>query len=264
MRVRLGEVLVAVAVVGPVWPATVHAMCAFPVSFFSPGNGSRLPPQASVYLFVPNAGVMPADPTVVASARGAALPVTVERLSVTPSFATYRINFTATSGTRVRLETKQETGLAAAARYEIDAGWRKPRSAAVDVVEVETEDYRWTCSFTLARKLTLSAPAAAYRLEWTDTLADYEAGRRSHAIFPRHPQLFFTWDGSPPAPPGGQLKLGHVSCFGFTFEWPTSEVWMGVAALDEDGGERPLGKTVRVPRPTRTLLNSLKDAVGLW
>ena len=136
------------------------------------------------------------------------------------------------------------------ARYTLGPATPRASGRPVEILGVEAEASAWTCSYQSTRNLTPSVVAPAYRVEWAASEADFRAGKRATLVLPSRMERFFHWGDQPfVSPAAGQLELGHVNCTGKTFDW-NGPIWVGVAALFEDGTEDPPAATpVRLEPP---------------
>ena len=241
-------VAAAVCLLGP---GAAAAKCAAPSGFFAPEAGVTLPPSPTLFLFASRWRDESAELAVLDGA-GSPLEFTSSVVTSVEALVVRRIRVEATAG-EVVLELRDKRYADSApmrARYPIAAGRPRQPQGPVEILGVEAEASAWTCSYQATRNLTPSVVAPAYRVEWASNEADFRAGKRETLVLPYRMERFFHWDDKPfEAPARGRLELGHVNCTGKTFDWK-GPIWVGIAALHEDGTEDPVAKEpVRIEPP---------------
>jgi hypothetical protein len=219
--------------------APARARCAGPGVVTSPAAGAVLPPDPTIYLFVPRrAAEQGLARRIRVSADGVRVPARVEELSRGDAFHTLRV--VVDSGKHKRLAVS--AGVGWLARFTIDRAWRAPASRSVEVTMVERREDRWTCSFTDAWFLQFASRADAYRVEWAASADAWTRGAPSAAVFPPTEVDFWRHraherDASP-----GSIGLGHLNCFGYTIPAAALKgpLYVKVTALFADGSEGPV------------------------
>lgn len=221
-------------------PAAALAKCAMPGAFFAPEAGGTVPPNPTLFLFSSKWRGESAELAVLDGA-GKALKFASTIVTSTDALIVKRLVVEAPAG-EVVLELRDKRSADTAplrARYAVAAGKPLATGRPVELLGITEEASSWTCSYQSTRNLTPSVVAPAYRIEWASSEADYRAGKRETLVLPYRMRRFFHWGDKPfEFPPAAQLELGHVNCTGRTFEWK-GPIWLGVAALHEDGTEDP-------------------------
>ena len=186
---------------------------------------------------------------------GASLPFKARLVSTVAAFRVYRVAVKAGSGFTLKVAatdlelqkvvTSNKTPIVVpllTADYQIDKGWKRPVAGPTEIEKVEESSYVWTCSYEQLRRLILPKLAPAFRVEWATTRDDYLGGKRRAVVVP----------GDATDAGRSNVALGYVDCEGATFEWGTSPIYAGVAALYEDGSEDPVGRQPVLIQPPST------------
>lgn len=218
------------------------ADCMAARSFISPATGSRVPADPVLFAFVPWDRPVPG---VEVTAGGEEVEAKITHLSTTPTFKSYRIDVDRHQPgdihVKVSLVVQDSEAVYTEATYTIDPAWKKTSKASeVKAKMLGKEVDAWTCSHNMTYNLEPSVQAPAYRVQWATTVEDYEAGKRQSAVFPFTLQGFFDEKLEHVFT---VIKLGHANCLSDTFKWPDALVYVGLAALHEDGTETPASKT---------------------
>lgn len=227
------------------------AKCAGPSIAFAPADGSHVEPGVT-WVFIP--GYL-GDKTVEITVRsdGETLPATITQVSRNETFTTYRVAVDGTPG----------AGSLERLRYTVDAevqydDWKSRGSASYQTGTHQTPDHdvatppaaepvllldpsyhhsQWSCSYTDKVTATPSQHAPAYRIEWARSEDAYRRGIRSTVVVPWSMKVFWLSSERINAePPGAELQLGHVSCFGETIpaEALARTVYLGIVPLRGD------------------------------
>ena len=253
MRLLLPGIALLAGLAGTVlWEGAAKADCARAQVTSAPPSGAVLPPDPVVHLFLPQ---FLAEPSlrVQVSVDGQEVPAAVTRVGTSPAFATLRVAIpTGRSARRVTVSL-DEGHYPHELSYRIDRRAARPPRAAVRLREARRVVSHWTCSYTDAWMLTLSA-APAYRVDWAPSREAFDRGEQQTTIFPGHSNQFWRADLDEPA---GHVGLGHLSCFDHTIPAQAIErpLWIKVTALHPDGSESR-------PWPAPRLLSSPADEPG--
>jgi hypothetical protein len=267
--------IVAAAIVAVGAPRLVRADCASPFTALSPAPDSVVPPNPTLYMFVPHWREKEHE-AVTAHAGSAELPVTMRRLDANDTFVAYAI--TVETGDARAFDLRLATGPGASeapeapeARYHIDPSWVAPAERrARPVAAVHIKDH-WTCSFNDLWELSIDGAAPALRVEWATSKAAFARGAATVATFPDQPKAFWRGHGRAVAKylSAGKpdqknsspvVALGHGSCFGYTIPtrvvqdrgFADGKLFVRVTPLYADGSAGEPGDIVRVsdlPRP---------------
>jgi hypothetical protein len=218
-----------------------HADCASPDVATSPPPGATVPPDPTIYLFLPALGRdKPLTERIRATADGQPIDVRVDQVSTNQAFTTARVRIDTAGESQLTItyDSGWERGEVS---YTIDSGWRRPPRRAVELTRVERRQDEWTCSFTDAWFLEVAGPADAYRVEWAASPAAWKLGAQSTLIFPRSEMDFWhrSDDSAPPQRAHGSIGLGHLNCFAHTIpaEAIDGPLHVKVWALFSDGSE---------------------------
>ncbi|MBT3220874.1 MAG: hypothetical protein HN348_17460 [Proteobacteria bacterium] len=222
--------------------SSARADCAGAVAFHVPAPGSALPPNPTIYAFVPYDYP---TPDVVVKSGDQKIAATVEQVSTNDSFKSYRIKITKADAGTIEVLTSLTEAVSlsvwAKADYSIVPTWKK----ATEAKEVQTtmlgqESYGWECSHHLTWNLEPSVPAMAYEAVWASSHEDFAAGKHISAVFPMNLDGFFNpkLENMVPA-----IKIGHPNCLFNNFEWSSPIAYMGLVALHPDGSKTPAAKT---------------------
>ena len=223
------------------------ADCAGASAFMVPTPGSMLPPNPTIYAFVPYDRP---TPSVEVKSGGQAVAATIEQVSTNESFKSYKIRINKDTAGEIKVKTSltvnDSESIWAEATYAIDQDWKKKTVATeVQTTMLGLEDYGWECSHNLTWNLEPSVPAMAYQVEWASSVEDFAAGKRTRAVFPINLDGFFDSKLQNTAP---SVKLGHPNCLAYNFEWSAPMAYVGLTALHPDGTVTPAAKTpVEVP-----------------
>ena len=216
-----------------IFAGPLHAKCASPMAFVSPSPAVRLPPDPTLYLFVPRwfevSGLVAADD------RDQPLPMDVEPADGTPSYRVFRLKVHTGASSSFVITSANDDLLPH--EYSVAPGWTAASSKGLRLLEVEHERHRWTCSYQRTANLKVEDRGpAAYRVEWSDSREEYLDGARRSAVFPPAMDRFFLgWSGQEPGV--DVIQLGHVDCLGLTLEFSDAPRYVGVVALYPDGTE---------------------------
>lgn len=237
MRSRRPALLLGAALL--LAPLSVEATCMPPLGFVSPASGTRLPANPVVFVFMPWRAGGPEPFAVDLSLDSGAVAHTVETVSTTAAFTTYRIAVAAAAPGTLRVSVVRPKGVLRPieATFPIVESIATPSPAKPQVGSPWSEQSRWTCSYQATWNLPLAPDAPAYRVEWAGSRVSYEAGARHDVVFPRRMDSFFRWDETKAEPSPPQVELGHVDCMATTVKWPGKRIWVGVWALLADGSE---------------------------
>ncbi|TNF33052.1 MAG: hypothetical protein EP329_08800 [Deltaproteobacteria bacterium] len=241
--------LAAVALLATAGPAA-HAKCAAPSPFIAAPDDGVVPPEPFVFVFTPAA--MELREVRALGPDGAVIGVEHVKLPGTESWNVARLRVkTATPGkitvvATIRAwgdrtwEIRRELTVALPLKYPLPrAGAPTKLKPTTTVADLGVSHYRWTCSHESVRRLGVEVltslgkhVAPAYRV---DVLVGGEVRRTS--VFPSASDRFFAFgDDKPPA--AAVLALGHINCFGSSFDWRgVDAVDVRVTALFPDGDE---------------------------
>jgi hypothetical protein len=215
MRLAIGVVML----LGIAVPREASATCAPPDASWSP-SGGPLPPNPTVYLFVP----MGHDATFTSN-----VPISTELVDRSGSFAVHRVRIHATTGV-VRIDAP---GLFAKTVAEYTIGEAAPNASLV--MDVRHLHYFGMCSGSDALEFDIAGTATAYRFDWHDSATPTYMSARD-------PALGYLWCGANNVESAIKQERG--------FE---------LVALYADGSERRLGASTlmigasHVRRPTELL-----------
>ena len=206
---RFVTVTVLATAIGVGSSENAHAKCGVPTVTVAPHDGSTLPPDPIVHVFVPRWA--DASTRLELRVNDTLVPVDIARVSETEAFVAWRIAFRAQPSDRVTIVQRDERrdDSSVLGTFTIDSEWVGPAQRAIEVLERETVRNRWSCSYTDAHFVT-PTDAPAYHVAWT------EGGEAKSAVFPHDLGDFFQWGDAEPSSGPGRLGLGHVSCFGAT------------------------------------------------
>lgn len=185
------------------------AKCASPRPVFAPASGARLPENPTIYYFAPK-HLMSGSASLIVESAGKSVPAKLELVSTTEAYLAFKVTLKVTGARRVTISALDDR--ATTTTYEIDPSWTPPSSREIEIVSRERVDHRWTCSYTKAQVLSLTA-APAYQVTWARNRQAFRRGETTTAVFPFHTTDFF---GPGQTPRNGQVALGHVNCFGRT------------------------------------------------
>ena len=225
-------------------PSSSLASCMSPQPFLAPASGATLPADPVVFLFVPEGlyGSPQVTMAIDVASAGSAVTHQVEQVSHNPAFTTYRIGLAARETKDLKIAVTFDLGghplRSYEGRYRVAASLPEPVRTARRLAPPAYEHSSWTCSYQSTWNLETSVDAPAYRIEWAQSLEDYQAGQRSSVVLPGHVRRFWTEDRRPPGRP--KVELGHLDCMDHTLVWPGPRIWVGVWALLPDGSEVPL------------------------
>jgi hypothetical protein len=248
----LGLLAVVIAVAAPV-PA--RASCASPQPFVAPADGSMLPRDPTVFLFVPAflAGEE-FETEIDVSIDGRSASYWPELVSASPAFHTYRITIATGAGSDLLVRAAFRIG--EAPFNEIESRHRvadvEPPDFGVEsaMARPERAYSSWMCSYQSTWNLRPQVDAPAYRVEWAATREAYDGGARSTVVLPGRMGGFWTYPGRDPAPAPAEVQLGHADCMDHTMVWPGAHAWVGVWALLPDGREVALtDEPIRLTKP---------------
>ena len=218
----------------------VHADCASPDVAASPRPGSTVPPDPTVYLFLPSlAGGKPLAERIQVTADGQPVSARVDQVSTNEAFtsARVRIDTAGESQLTITYDSGWERGELG---YTIDSGWRRPPRRAVELTGIEHRQDAWTCSYTDAWFLEVDGDADAYRVEWAASARAWKLGAQSTLVVPQSDMDFWHRPDTAPARRShGSIGLGHLNCFAHTIpaEAVDGPLHVKVSALYADGSE---------------------------
>lgn len=229
--------------IGLIAPAS--ADCAHPLPWFS-SQASSAPEDPTLWFFLPLD--LPIDVSFSALDRsGLAVPISATRQPGAGGLQVWRLALDTTGTGKVTVEARwgDDQQDAAATAVRIQSVWHAPTRTTPRIEDAGVTRTAWMCSFQESRDLRIAAPGAvALELVWADSLDAWNAGDRQRAVFPDHPGRL--WGQGAPEP---RIELGHLSCFGETFDWDRAEVWIGVRALTLDGRDGEISAPIRVRAP---------------
>jgi hypothetical protein len=243
--IRLVLVLLALTSTLLVGANRVAARCASPHVATSPVDGAAVPPDPTIYLFIPHSdGIADLNDRIRVLADGKRVSARVEQAG-TPSGAFSAVRVTVDTDAQRRLTIRYREGREESqiARFAIDRSWSAPARRPVELASAEYRKDQWTCSFTDAWFLEIPTQADAFRVEWATSPDAWDRGAQTVAFFPRTEMDFWPlWGKSPstrPAP--GSIGLGYLNCFGATIpvEAVRGPLHVKVTALFADGSESP-------------------------
>lgn len=215
---------------------SASAMCASANPIVLPLEGSTVPPDPVLYVFLPegttnlrsevSSGQESLRELWVSSPEGAPLPFTLQRLE-DGLISVYRLSVRAPVGAQFIVRPFQ-TAVSTVAQVE--------KATVLNVERGVEHNFRWTCSYESTRVLVPSLEAPAFRVTWGKELKDVDAPGAPSVIFPG----LHAWLRQK----GAQrvLKLGHPNCTFTTLAWSTP-IFVRVTALMADGRE-VVGKQV--------------------
>lgn len=235
-------------------PEAARASCASPRPFFAPTDGSILPANPVVFLFVP--GFLQGDEIEIeldVANAGRSTSSWSDVVSESPAFRTYRIEIAAPAGSELRVQASfriNELPLyAIESRYRVADVEPPDAGPAIPMKRPQYEHSSWTCSYQSTWNLTPQVDAPAYRVEWAPTKDAYQARARETIVVPGRMNGF--WRPYPGRSEGPALvQLGHLDCMDHTMVWPGAHIWVGVWALLPDGSEIALTDApIRLTKP---------------
>lgn len=226
---------------------SAQAQCADPSTYVLPLEGSTVPPNPALYVFVPREKPSQDDRISfaqrqlrdlwVSSPDGAPLPFVLERIA-DDAIAVYRLTVQAAAGAQFTVLPLHTRPMTVA---------RTPSASALKVELGPDQNYRWTCSYESVRALIPSLDAPAFRVRWAYDLAGVEQPSARTLILPGRDGFHYrTTKGREPPPLA--IKLGHLSCAMHTLEWSRS-IWVRVTALNTDGSEVTSPQALRLTPP---------------
>lgn len=217
----------------------VAAKCMMPGPLLAPASGI-VPTNPVLHLLLPGRAQNPPLPRVVARLGDRQVPVTVTADTAAGDLRTYRVVITAATGPlTVELLDARTSNIQRSWTFTVDPRWQPPPTTTT-TVHVSHEASSWTCSHTLTRNLRFTGTAAAYRV----VLAD--AAHKASIVLPAEPDDYFRAPSA--ASTDIDLALGHVSCFGDTYEW-TADKLATIHALQPDGSEPQVTRAPVVVAP---------------
>lgn len=219
-----------------------HADCASPGVATSPPTGAAVPPDPTIYVFLPAFGDgVPLTDRIQVAADGKPIPARVEQVSRSPAFTAVRVSIDTDGQKQIALtyDSGWERG---EARFSITRDRRTRKRPQAVLAEVERRKDAWTCSFTDAWFLTMSTPADAYRVEWATSPVAWQRGAQTVGVFPRSGMDFWhrPEDSSAARPTTrGSIGLGHLNCFAYTIPAAALDgpLFVKVTGLFADGTE---------------------------
>lgn len=236
------------AILGGVTARSAEGCLKSPRAFFSPRTWSLVPPDPTIFYFVPGRHL--AILNLVAQATDApgldSLPIRVVRVSVTNAFTAYRIRVKTLGHTR--FEIVGPPGLQAEYRVGPDTRTaRRPGVTIADVTHRHLSLRRFQYHAADVELAGSSSDAMAYRLEWAETRDAYERGARTSLIFPAFESDFYRASAhcGTPMRLRASLQLGYVYCAGEAFYTDGRVIYAGVSALFADGSASPLPQEPR-------------------
>lgn len=207
-------------------PAAAEAECGVPAATFGPPSEATVPADPTIYLFVPTwiADHRPDADGPRARAHGRDLPHTLREVSRSDAWITYAMTIESDGPGPIEVRAH-----GVHATYRVDPAWSAPVERSTGPTAAAWEEDHWTCSFSAVWTVSLSAEAAAYRVE----IGPDPAAPGHTALFPRDPHLFWSTNERP-AP---AVELGHANCFGWTVPEAVarSAPWLRVTPLYADG-----------------------------
>jgi hypothetical protein len=219
-------------------PGTAEAKCARASGTIAPATG-KIPKKPVLRLLLPEwqANEYKGLPTLRARSKGAIVPITVRPDTIASGLRTYRLDVGATTAGALDVELLDSAGgIDGTWSYEIDPTWAAPTTSTA-AITTSHEVSAWTCSHTRTTSLHFAANAWAYRVV-AATSADLLAkGKTKSFVLPRATEQLWGWDPAKIAATSS-VALGHVSCFGDTFDWTSTFVVADVFALQPDGSEQ--------------------------
>ncbi|MDP1821967.1 MAG: hypothetical protein Q8L48_01950 [Archangium sp.] len=237
--------LLAVGVLLCTLPA--QAKCAMPSPYVLPRPGTPLPPNPTLYLFVPpdskNATAF-AEVMRAVTESGTELPLTVRAVKGGAELQVFRLQLVAAAGVRFRLTPVLEKE----ATWSVEPGVVFPPD--FEVTRGKDLFRSWNCSYESSRVLDTSLEAPAYRVDFAGTQAGLLAGK-GESVIVEGDAGGFRWGDARPAPLRA-VRLGHHDCWGSNLTWEKSTALVvRVTALLPDGSERKSDKlfVLDPPRP---------------
>jgi len=238
---------------------TAEADCASPRVTVAPKTGAAVPSNPVVYVFVPTWSA-PAKPPLKVTSGRMALAHTVTEVSRTKAFVSYRVAIKSKGASAIDVSYAGDK----LGTYAIDAKWKAPASRQVKILGASYKKDEWSCSYTNAHLLNLSA-APAYKLEWAATEADFKSGKTKTIVFPHSSSDFWSSGSvSQKILPDGKVWLGHMSCFGSTApdNLKLDKRFVRVVALHPDGVVPTYKKVTKKPAPAGRLKKTVPFICG--
>jgi hypothetical protein len=189
-----------------------HAICDSPSFGVLPAAGATVPPEPTLYAFIPNPH--PGMRLVVEGAEAS-----IEPVAASPAYDVMRVRVHARDpGDEFVLHWRYADGSSVRpAYYQVGATTPPPNQARVVGVTRHTDD--WTCSFADTIKLELEGTAIAYRIAWADG---------STTILPADARVLWPARAGAGAGAGAgeaeasspprvtAAELGHINCTGYS------------------------------------------------
>jgi len=225
-------------------PGLARADCASPAIATSPLVGAGVPPDPTIYVFLPAPFASGSVAEVIhATADGQPVPARVDEVSRSEAYTVARV---AVETGKAHRRLTIHYGPAWEGReisFAIDRRWRAPARRPVELAGLERRRDQWSCSFTDAWFLQIATPADAYRVEWAASPTAWDRGVQASAVFPRSDMDFWHRpdQGAEPAAGPGSVGLGHLSCFDYTIPEAAlgGPLHVKVTGLYADGSESP-------------------------
>ncbi len=235
-------------------PTTAEAKCMQPSAALAPSDGS-VPQKPVFWLFVPEWQASKSTPLFGATSKVGGkttkLPVIVFPESKAAGMQVFRVEVPAAKPGPLELDLADPSGAPTTWSFTVDPGWKAPTTSATTVTFVH-EVSSWKCSHNRTTNLVFPATAFAYRVVTAATADELKKGKGRSFVLPRSSGLLWgslsSWITT--NAPEAAIPLGHVNCYGMTFDFTASSTFADVFALQADGSEQKVNAApLSIPAP---------------